>query len=88
MPIKYHKLIHVKQFLIILLSYCIVACNNSIDNAEKTKNDSIIEAEKHQPENALKGLVVTDQLEIKKFATEPMLQNPTNIGNSGWWPLN
>ena len=79
MPIKYDKLIHVKQFLIILLSYCIVACNNSIDNAEKTKNDSIIEAEKHQPENALKGLVVTDQLEIKKFATEPMLQNPTNI---------
>ena len=79
MKFKYRKLIHMKQSLIIVLSYCIVACNNTAGNTDIVKNDSLIEVEKHLPENALKGLVVADELEIKKFATEPMLQNPTNI---------
>ncbi len=79
MKFKYHKLIHMKQYLIIVLSYCIVACNNTVDDTNISKNDTLSEVEKHLPENALKGLVVADELEIKKFATEPMLQNPTNI---------
>src|SRR5690242_3435820 len=42
-------------------------------------SDSLTEEQKHLPENALKGLTVAEGLEVKPFATEPMLKNPTNI---------
>ncbi len=41
--------------------------------------DSLIESEKHEASNALKGLQVDPELEITTFATEPMLKNPTNM---------
>ncbi|MEY3854555.1 MAG: hypothetical protein RIS68_569, partial [Bacteroidota bacterium] len=41
--------------------------------------DSLAENQKREPQNALKGLIVHPELELKVFATEPMLQNPTNI---------
>lgn len=37
------------------------------------------EEQRHLPENALRSLTVAEGLEVKPFATEPMLQNPTNI---------
>jgi putative membrane-bound dehydrogenase-like protein len=41
--------------------------------------DSLTEAQKRLPENALKGLNVAYGLQVQLMATEPMLQNPTNI---------
>ena len=42
--------------------------------------DSILtDAQKRLPENALKGLTVAPGLEVRTFATEPMLENPTNM---------
>ncbi|WP_153798629.1 PVC-type heme-binding CxxCH protein [Foetidibacter luteolus] len=41
--------------------------------------DTLTEEQKHLPENALKGLEIDEGLEVKPFATEPMLKNPTNI---------
>lgn len=41
--------------------------------------DSLTEIQKRLPENALKGLNVAYGLQVQLMATEPMLQNPTNI---------
>ena len=42
--------------------------------------DSVMtEAQKRLPENALLGIKMADGLEVKTFATEPMLMNPTDI---------
>lgn len=45
----------------------------------QTLLDSLTESQKRQTENALKGLKIHPELEITLFASEPMLQNPTNI---------
>ena len=42
--------------------------------------DSVMtETQKRLPENALVGIKMADGLEVKTFATEPMLINPTDI---------
>ena len=42
--------------------------------------DSVMtEAQKRLPENSLVGIKMADGLEVKTFATEPMLMNPTDI---------
>lgn len=42
--------------------------------------DSVLtDAQKRLPENALRTLRAADGLEVTTFATEPMLQNPTNM---------
>lgn len=41
--------------------------------------DSLNESQKRLSENALKGLKIHPELEITLFASEPMLQNPTNM---------
>ena len=55
------------------------SCNNSKQGAAAGESDSLTEVQRHLPENALKGLSVSEGLELHTFATEPMLQNPTNI---------
>ncbi len=62
--------------------FCLVysSCNsNPANETVAAGSDSLTEEQKHLPENALKGLTIYDGLEIKAFATEPMLLNPTNI---------
>src|SRR4030095_9831316 len=64
-------------FLSILFFF---SCNSGGDTAvTDNKSDSLTDAEKRLPENALKGLVAFDGLEVRTMATEPMLKNPTNI---------
>lgn len=59
---------------------CIISCNNpDTKDTSDNKTDSLTEAQKHLPENALKGLTVADGLEVHPFAAEPMLKNPTDI---------
>ena len=41
--------------------------------------DSLTDSQKRETQNSLKGLKLHPDLEITTFATEPMLQNPTNI---------
>jgi len=58
-----------------------ISCNNSI-NSEKTAGtvaDTLTSEQIHKSANALKGLVAFEGLEVSTIATEPMLQNPTNI---------
>ncbi len=58
----------------------VASCNNAADiQKPETGSDSLTEDKIHDPENALSSLVIADGLEVTAFATEPMLQNPTNI---------
>ena len=81
MKISYSNFQHHVVLLNVLLLLCfIISCNNPEPKAvTDNKSDSLTEAQKHLPENALKGLTVADSLEVHAFATEPMLKNPTNI---------
>ena len=66
--------------LFLSLSFFIFCgCSNRQSNEPGTNKDSITEAELHDPVNALKGLDIAKGLEVKPFATEPMLINPTNM---------
>lgn len=66
--------------ILILAAILLQSCgNNSDTTATAASTDSLTDEQKHLPENALKGLTIYDGLEVKPFATEPMLTNPTNI---------
>ena len=69
-----------KACLILLLFLNSSSCKNQ-DNSQSKNNkaDSLAEIQKHNAENALKGLDVFEGLAVHTFATEPMLINPTNI---------
>ncbi|MBX2921460.1 MAG: c-type cytochrome [Chitinophagaceae bacterium] len=54
-----------------------ISCNSPAKDASDEK--TLSEEEKHQPENALRGLKWPDDLDITLFAHEPMLVNPTNM---------
>ena len=63
-----------------LVSLFCFGCSTGADNKSGTNAaDSLTEEQKRLPENALKGLVAFDGLEVRTMATEPMLKNPTNI---------
>jgi putative membrane-bound dehydrogenase-like protein len=65
---------------LLLFAGFIISCNNSPGKGETgNKPDSLTEEQKHLPENALKGLIIAEGLEVHAMATEPMLKNPTNI---------
>ena len=67
-------------FIALLSAGFLVSCNNAVDKEKvENKTDSLSEVQKHLPENALKNLTIADGLEVQAMATEPMLQNPTNI---------
>lgn len=70
-------------FIPAFFSACILilsACHEKETSSNNdSKTDTLAETEKHLPENALKGLVAYEGLEVHTFATEPMLKNPTNI---------
>ena len=63
---------------LLLISF-FVSCKNNDKSGAPVATDSLTEEQMHLPENALKGLVIADGLEVKAMATEPMLRNPTNI---------
>ncbi|QEC67162.1 c-type cytochrome [Panacibacter ginsenosidivorans] len=66
------------QLLICLV--CFPSCNNNETAKQKEdKSDSLSDAQQRLPENALKGLTVAKDVQVKTMATEPMLKNPTNI---------
>ncbi|MGZ5220487.1 MAG: PVC-type heme-binding CxxCH protein, partial [Chitinophagaceae bacterium] len=68
------------NFLALVFSCVFVSCNNAPGKGDaEMQTDSLSDAQKHLPENALKSLTVAEGLEITAMATEPMLQNPTNI---------
>ena len=63
-----------------LLAGLLVSCNDTADTEKPAAgSDSLAESKRHLPEQALNTLVIADGLEVTVFATEPMLQNPTNI---------
>src|SRR5690606_8774371 len=66
-------------FLITGTCTCFFSCSSDGPVAEETVVDSLTEEQLHLPENALKGLVTAEGVEVKAMATEPMLKNPTNI---------
>ena len=58
----------------------LASCNNAADTQKPgAGSDTVAESKMHDPENALRSLVIADGLQVTTFATEPMLQNPTNI---------
>ena len=61
----------------LILVLLLTGCNNGTSTTSST--DSLTDAQKRLPENALKGLDIFDGLEVHAVATEPMLKNPTNI---------
>src|SRR5215207_850683 len=64
-------------FSIIILF--LFSCNPASDTAVDSVTDTLTDAQKRLPENALKSLTVFEGLEVRTMATEPMLKNPTNI---------
>jgi putative membrane-bound dehydrogenase-like protein len=56
--------------LILLLNFC---------KNKKVEKPLLSDEQKHQAKNTLYNIKVADSLELKTFATEPMLINPTNI---------
>jgi putative membrane-bound dehydrogenase-like protein len=77
---------HFKTPAIVLAALIFIACaGSSCNNAGKVndtplaKTDSLTDEQKHLAGNALKGLVAFEGLEVHTVATEPLLQNPTNI---------
>jgi putative membrane-bound dehydrogenase-like protein len=68
-------------FFISVFVLFVFACGQQDNPAEQTTTgaDTLTEEQKHLPENALKSLTVFKGLEVRAFATEPMLMNPTNI---------
>ena len=48
-------------------------------NTTQSDTSELPDSTRHLPENALKGLVAADDLEVGLFAHEPMLDNPTNM---------
>ncbi|MBZ5857005.1 PVC-type heme-binding CxxCH protein [Flavihumibacter profundi] len=66
--------------LIIFLFTGVFSCNTPEPKPKPQQQpDTLSEAQKRLPENALKGLTVAGGLEVLPFAAEPMLQNPTNM---------
>ena len=68
--------------IIFFFSILFYSCSNSnedVASGTTSRVDSLTEEQKRLPENALKGLVVAEGLDIHTMATEPMLKNPTNI---------
>ncbi|MFI5130814.1 MAG: PVC-type heme-binding CxxCH protein [Chitinophagales bacterium] len=63
---------------LVLFAGFFISCNNSPGESDM-KSGGLTEEQKHLPENALKGLVITEGLEVHAMATEPILKNPTNI---------
>jgi putative membrane-bound dehydrogenase-like protein len=61
-----------------VLMICTLACRNA-GNPKTGTTDTLTETQKHLSQNALRGLVVYDGLEVTTVATEPMLKNPTNM---------
>lgn len=53
---------------------------NPVSRTINALMDSVLtDAQKRLPENALRTLKTVDGLEVRTYATEPMLQNPTNM---------
>lgn len=64
--------------ILILIAFLFSSCAQN-DSGTSVSGDTLTEAQKHLPENALKGLTIAEGLEVTPFATEPLLKNPTNI---------
>jgi hypothetical protein len=66
-------------FLLVAISFFSSCKNSSTETPVANQPDTLTEKEKHEAKNGLKGLVAFNGLEVQTMATEPMLQNPTNI---------
>lgn len=66
-----------RVLLLLTLVLLVSACK---DSAPPTiAYESLTEAERHLPENALAGMEVAQGLQLSLFASEPMVVNPTNM---------
>ena len=77
------KKIQILSFSIIILGCILLALSftppKNIFATKYNHGDSLTEAQKRLPENALKGLTVAYGLQVQLMATEPFVKNPTNI---------
>ncbi|MEB2787315.1 PVC-type heme-binding CxxCH protein [Algoriphagus persicinus] len=73
------KFIKTKTLLLITIGIQFVLSCNSSHNKNEIQFDLLTEEERRLPENALAGITVSEGLEAKLFASEPVLTNPTNI---------
>ncbi len=55
------------------------ACGNHNEQTTQISYDSLSEEQRRQPEYALAGLEVAEDLQATLFASEPMMVNPTNM---------
>ena len=64
----------------VFIAVSIISCQDTPKTRDQViSTDSMTPAQTHLAANALKGLRVANGLEVKLFAAEPMLRNPTNI---------
>lgn len=65
-------------FLSAALAFGLLACTSKSGKSQLDFN-SLTEDQKRMPENALASMHVAEGLEVKLFAAEPMVTNPTNM---------
>jgi putative membrane-bound dehydrogenase-like protein len=53
--------------------------NSTPFNAISALGDTLTEAQKRLPENAVRNLTIAEGVEVQLFASEPVMTNPTNI---------
>ncbi len=69
-----------KNFLFILcLMLLSLYCKKPVTNLTDVKKDILDSAARHDAINAIRGVSALTNYELSLFASEPMLQNPTNI---------
>jgi putative membrane-bound dehydrogenase-like protein len=72
-----------KSLLIVPIIWGLFFQNNSTNFIELKVSfalgDTLTEAQKRLPENAVKNLTIAEGLEVQLFASEPVITNPTNI---------
>jgi putative membrane-bound dehydrogenase-like protein len=72
-----------KSLLILPIAAALLFQSNTPDahrfEATPTLHDTLPEAQKRLPENAVRNLTITEGVEAQLFASEPVMTNPTNI---------
>lgn len=84
--INFLKIFKVLKLLLLVVSLGIITINTGCQSVNETttgdeKNSfaELPDSLKRLPENALKGLKVAEGLDVRLFASEPEITNPTNI---------
>jgi putative membrane-bound dehydrogenase-like protein len=68
-----------KKIVVLSGVFIMIACSHKKNATADSHIETLTEQQRHLSANAMEGLVVVEDLEVKLMAAEPTLRNPTNI---------